>query len=48
MTSIALLFIGFSVISSVLLALTHFRERSYAGLGTAQLCASSCANMMIW
>lgn len=36
MTSLALLLIGFSVVSALLLAVTHFREGNYGGQGCAR------------
>lgn len=36
MTSLALLLVGFSVFSAVLLAVTHFREANYSGQGSAK------------
>ncbi len=36
MTSLALIFVGFSVLSAPLLALTHFREAKYGGQGLAR------------
>ena len=37
MTSLALLFIGFSVLSAPLLALTHFRDSNYSGQSGARI-----------
>ncbi|MDP3845610.1 MAG: helix-turn-helix domain-containing protein [Pseudomonas sp.] len=37
MTSLALLLIGFSLFSALVLALTHFRDSNYSGLPTARI-----------
>ena len=54
MTSLALLFIGFSILSAPLLALTHFRDRNYSGqrgariMGMVLVFSLACLQLVHW